>query len=571
MEEIIKLKANYLGDGQHKIICPSCNHTRKKKNQKTLSVKVNSDKIIYQCWHCNATGEVKYNYNSKRESKVVDMFEVDKARETWQNLGKSGMDFFKNRGISKTTVEHFNIKQKINYIANLGEVDCVVFPYGTDESISFAKIRSCRQKGFASQGTADQFYNIDVVDNVLQSEDKELIICEGEIDALSYYESGHTNVISIPSGAVAKVVNGKTHPHEDTKFKFIWNSIDKLNEINKIVLSMDKDEAGNAMSEELARRLGKHRCFKVRYPDDCKDANDVLLRHGKEILFHLPTKADPYPVSGLYNAQKFTNQLFDIYDNGHGQGVSTGFANLDDLYTIVQGQLSIVTGHPSSGKSEFIDQIMYNIAKKENWKFAVCSFENEPRIHIAKLISKHLGKPFFKGTNERMTKEELQSGLDFVRKHFFFLYQADGSLSTIDSIIERLKVSVQRYGCRGAIIDPYNYISKYKVDKETDWVSEMLSSLRSFAQAHDIHIWFVAHPTKMMRREDGSIPVPKGYDISGSASFFSKADCGVTINRPNPSTTTQTDVHIWKCRYSWVGKQGQCSFLYDRIKSNYTM
>lgn len=39
---------------------------------------------------------------------------------------------------------------------------------------------------------------------------------------------------------------------------------------------------------------------------------------------------------------------------------------------------------------------MYNIAKKENWKFAVCSFENEPRIHIAKLISKHLGKPFSK-------------------------------------------------------------------------------------------------------------------------------------------------------------------------------
>ena len=129
-----------------------------------------------------------------------------------------------------------------------------------------------------------------------------------------------------------------------------------------------------------------------------------------------------------------------------------------------------------------------------------------------------------------MTKEELQKGLDFVRKHFFFLYQADGSLSTIDSILERLKVSVQRYGCRGAIIDPYNYISKHKVDKETDWVSEMLSALRSFAQAHDIHIWFVAHPTKMMRREDGTIPVPRGYDISGSASFFSKADCGVTID-----------------------------------------
>ena len=110
MEEIIRLKANYLGDGQHKIICPSCNQTRKKKNQKTLSVKVNSDSIVYQCWHCSASGEVKYNYNSKRESKVIDMFEVDRAKETWQNLGKSAMSFLKNRGISEKTATHFNIK-----------------------------------------------------------------------------------------------------------------------------------------------------------------------------------------------------------------------------------------------------------------------------------------------------------------------------------------------------------------------------------------------------------------------------------------------------------------------------
>ena len=260
MEDIIKLKANYLGDGQHKIVCPSCNQSRKKKNQKTLSVKVNSDSIVYQCWHCNASGDVKYNYNTKREGKVVDMFEVSKEKETWQNMGKSAMSFFKDRGISEETANHFNIKQKKNYIANLGDVDCVVFPYGTDEDITFAKIRSCEGKGFASQGSADQFYNVDIIDEVIKSEKKELVICEGEMDALSYHECGITNVISIPSGAVAKVANGKTTPNDDTKFKFIWNAIDKLNEINKIVVSMDNDKAGNAMSEEIARRLGKHRC-----------------------------------------------------------------------------------------------------------------------------------------------------------------------------------------------------------------------------------------------------------------------------------------------------------------------
>ena len=72
---------------------------------------------------------------------------------------------------------------------------------------------------------------------------------------------------------------------------------------------MDNDTAGNAMAEELARRIGKHKCYKIKYPDDCKDANEVLLRHGREYLFNLPDNAEPFPVSGLYNAKKFHEQL----------------------------------------------------------------------------------------------------------------------------------------------------------------------------------------------------------------------------------------------------------------------
>ena len=52
----------------------------------------------------------------------------------------------------------------------------------------------------------------------------------------------------------------------------------------------------------------------------------------------------------------------------------------------------------------------------------------------------------------------------------------------------------------------------------------MLTQLRIFAQSHGIHLWFVAHPTKMMRDSNGKIPAPKGYDISGSAAWFAKAD-----------------------------------------------
>ena len=76
----------------------------------------------------------------------------------------------------------------------------------------------------------------------------------------------------------------------------------------------------------------------------------------------------------------FTSTLMRYMHTGLGQGETTGYKNVDELYTIREGQLTVVTGIPSSGKSEFIDQIMVNLAENRDWKFAICSFENEPSL-----------------------------------------------------------------------------------------------------------------------------------------------------------------------------------------------
>ena len=301
------------------------------------------------------------------------------------------------------------------------------------------------------------------------------------------------------------------------------------------------------MAEEMSRRIGKHKCFKINYPKDCKDANDVILKKSTIALFELIDLASAYPVSGLYDASQFYKNLDSLYSDGFGKGESTGFDNVDELYTIVKSQLTIVTGHPSSGKSEFIDQLMVNLAVNKGWKFAVASFENQPEIHLAKIISKYKKKPFFDGLNPRLTKEELDDGKDFIKKHFYFVHQRDGSLSSIDSLLERIRISVLRYGTNAVVIDPYNYIMRPTDEQETAFVSSLLSKIRVFAQTYDIHVWLVAHPTKMMRDSSGKVPPPMAYDISGSAHFFSKTDC----------------------RYSWVGKQGQTILSYDGLTSTY--
>jgi len=79
----------------------------------------------------------------------------------------------------------------------------------------------------------------------------------------------------------------------------------------------------------------------------------------------------------------------------------------------------------------------------------------------------------------------------------------------------------------------------------------------------------VAHPTKMLRGNDGNVPVPKGYDISGSAAWFAKADVGMSVHRPDPAMSPISEIHIWKCRFSWVGKQGHTELTFDVPTSSY--
>ena len=555
----ISVMVQNLGIGQHKIHCPSFDcRDRKKKNLKTLAVKVDYDGFVYYCHHCDFRG----SENKKKKVEVEPMTVMKDIQE--KDLSINSLQWLSDRGISEDTAKKLDLKTAKNYITSVGsETECLIFPYTNKGHVYASKIRSISDKGFACNGSPQSFFNIDNIDT-----SQPLVVVEGEMDTLAVIQAGYDNVVSVPNGSVMKVVDGEIDPQSDGKFRFIWNAKEVIENTEKIIIATDNDSAGKAMSEEMARRIGRHKCFRLDFPDDCKDANEVLLKKGAMELLTLIDEAKAFPVSGLYDADHFYKSLDKLYEEGYGRGESTGYADVDELYTVVTGQMTVVTGHPSSGKSEFIDQIMVNLAKSKGWKFAVCSFENQPSIQIAKLISKYCQKPFFEGMSPRLDKNDLKIGKEFVQNHFSFVHQADGSLASLPSIIERLKTSVLRMGCRGVIIDPYNYISRPDV-KETDWVSEMLTSLRTFAQSYDVHLWLIAHPTKMMRDSSGNIPVPKGNDISGSAHFFSKTDVGLTVHRPNPSGSNVAEIHCWKCRYSWVGKQGETTLNYNSVTTSY--
>lgn len=548
--------------GQHRYKCPWCSADRKKKNEISLAAFRDDTHIKYQCHHseCDAHGLIRLNAREPRRiEQPVEAKVVAKPRNQFEDIEDRHLEWLGTRGISMATAYSYELIG-----LDMFDQPVVGFPYFDKKgNVVAVKKRFTREKRFQCEGSPTSFFGIK---HLKKGDD--IVIVEGEMDVLAMAEAG-ISAVSIPNGAPMKVTEGKIDPKEDTKFKFLWDAKEFIDAAQRVVIATDMDAPGDAVAEEIARRVGKGKCWRVRFPEGSKDANDMLLKEGKDGIRRCLTEAEAWPVEGLYDAYRFEETVWELYDKGAGRGESTGYANVDELYSIVPGQVTIVTGIPSSGKSEFIDQIMVNMAENKDWKFGICSFENEPRLHIAKLISKRVRKPFFKGYHQRMDINEYQAAYSFVQDHFAFVHQDDGGLASLDSILDRLRIAIMRFGIRGAVIDPYNYISRdNRNSSETEWISDMLTKVKAFAMGHGVHIWFVAHPTKLQRNADGRIPVPGGYDISGSAAWFAKADCGLTVHREKEEPHV-AQIHVWKCRFSWVGKQGQANLVYDIGSTRY--
>jgi twinkle protein len=466
-------------------------------------------------------------------------------------------------------VHHNRIWAVRNYIPKLkAEVDCIAFPYFRNGVLVNIKFRALDQKAFAQvEGAEKVLYGLDDI-----GDGKEAVIVEGECDKLALEEAGIRHVVSVPDGAPDKVKAGDPDP-EDAKFAFLANCTEYLDRLDRITLAVDADGPGRALAEELARRLGKERCWRVGWPDSgdvqCKDANETLLTHGADVLRECIEAAEPYPIAGLHSPLDFADEALALYRDGRKRGLSTGWSSLDEFMTIRPGELSVVTGVPGSGKSEFIDALAVNLAHGDGWRFALCSFENPPAEHIAKLAEKCSGLPFWDGPTRRMSEADLQQAMDWIADHFDFI-RFDDEAPTIEAILEKARAAVMRHGIRGLVIDPYNEIEHRRPANmnETEYVSQLLGKVKRFAASHGVHVWFVAHPAKMQREQGGSRPVPTLYDISGSANWVNKADLGIVVHR-DLEKETRTEILVRKVRFKAVGKIGAVVLRWDRAVGRY--
>ena len=203
------------------------------------------------------------------------------------------------------------------------------------------------------------------------------------------------------------------------------------------------------------------------------------------------------------------------------------------------------------------------MARIHKWKFAVFSPEHSGAQHLRRLTEKAAEKPFDVGPHERMDRQVLSQSLDFLDDHFFFI-ECNDEIPTIDWILSKAKSACLRHGIRGIIIDPYNEINADRQNgkREDEHIRDLISKCKSFCRRHDVVIWMVAHPAKMQRDADGSIPAPTLYDISGASHWNNMADVGLVVHRDFEENTTR--VITRKIREQGLyGTIGEAFFTYS--------
>jgi len=270
-----------------------------------------------------------------------------------------------------------------------------------------------------------------------------------------------------------------------------------------------------------------------------------------------------------------TKDLVELWENGLPAGDKTGWPSLDKHYTVVPGQLTVVTGWPGSGKSEWVDALIVNLIH-QGWRAALFSPENQPiKLHAAKILEKVIGKPFGKGPTERMTKQDIHEiGIDVLRARIAFVTAPEEGARTANNVLEAAWPWLDNFRGekRALVIDPWNELEHWRPPNlsETEYISQQLSLVRNWARANDIHVFIVAHPAKM-RREEGKLPVPRLDMIAGSQHWWNKADCAVTVWRDMENQDSpEIEVHVQKVRFKHVGRPGVVPLNYDRVTGRYS-
>jgi twinkle protein len=464
------------------------------------------------------------------------------------------VQWFEGRGISKQTLVSTKVTEGLEWMPQTQkDENTIKFNYFLNGELINTKFRDGKKHFKLCKDAEKIFYNLDSIRT-----EKECVIVEGEIDALSFIEAGVYNVVSVPNGFNAQ---------GSINLDYLDGYLDFFDNKDKIYLALDNDEAGVNGKEEFIRRLGAERCYIVDFGDS-KDANDYLCANGKEDLKGLLSDAELTPMDNIVVLDNMTEELDDFWLNGFERGMTMDLPDFDKHFSLALKQYTLLTGVPQSGKSEFLDQMLIKLNLKYGHKVGYCSTENEPfTFHYDKLLQKLYGR------RPKGLVEVESDNVKEVKTHIndnVFHVQFDKRY-WLQDVLAKFTELVRRKGVRMFVIDPYNKVKlKGGSTDIVKYTEEYHILLDEFVKKHDCHLFLVAHPSKMTLQEGSgqTYVMPTAYNIKGGSEHFDMSYNVIGVNRIYE--TKLVHIKTLKVKFRHLGENNQDAFFsFNTVNGRY--
>ena len=544
--QIEKFNQYNLNVGKREGICPLCSANRKPQNRKAKCAMYDWERGLGTCMNCN---EVFQLHTFKRKGGNNKVYNKPKQIAN-PLLSNKVIKWFEGRGISNNTLIKMKITEGKEFMPQTGkEENTIQFNYFINNELINIKYRDGKKNFKLVKGAEKIFYNIDSTIG-----HDYVVIVEGEMDALSCYEAGIFSVISVPNGATIN----------NNNLEYLDNCVDYFESKEKIILAVDQDEAGENLKQELIRRLGAEACFTCDF-GLYKDANEFLIHNGRDMLADVIKNASPVPIENVLTLKDVDNELQEFIEEGFKPGYQIGLDNFDSIFSTYTGQFITVTGVPSSGKSDFVDRMVVGYQLKYGWKTAFASPENKPTfLHAHKLMRK-IGN--WMPAKEDINTNKWKEVSSIVNDNFFFI---ENERYDLDSVLNKGAQLVKRKGIKCLVIDPYNKVKMNGAAAMSipDATMEYLTRIEAFAKKYDVLVIVVAHPTKMYKRDDGTLDEPNMYNIKGGGEWYDASYHGLLVHRNYEKKTVK--VKVLKVKFQNLGEnQAEAHFKWDHISGNY--
>lgn len=500
------------GDELQFTFCPYCNGG-KKKDKNSFAVNLTSGQ--YQCLRssCGAKGNFITLARDFNFSLGKDFDNYYGNQRQYRSFPKrpivtkdKAIEYMKKRGISEEVTRRYEITVQTE------NENILVFPFKDEnDNLQFIKYRNMEFVKCQSYGSKEWCESNckPILFGMKQCnlEHKTLIITEGQIDSLSVIEAGFENVVSVPTGAKG--------------FTWLPNIWEWWTQFETLIVFGDFENGTMTLLDELKKSFkGSIKAIQEENYQGCKDANEILLKHGKGAIQSAVDNAKVIPITQV--KQLADVKAVDIYNLPK---ILTGIKTIDRLIGgLYYGQLILLTGRRGEGKSTFMSQIIAESIEQDKPVFIYSGELND--YYFKRWLDQQIAGPrniimsrsadgFEYPTITNTTTDKISRWY----RDKAFIYDNniidDNELEDLLKVIEK---SIMQYGIKLVCID--NLMTALDVSMNEDLYraqSKFVGKLAKMAKQYEVVIILVAHPRKQ------SLDLTND-DVSGSSDITNKVD-----------------------------------------------